>query len=47
MNYLGFFVESVTGGGEVTGRIHPISGKLRDATKPPIGAFAQAILLVK
>jgi hypothetical protein len=47
VNYLGFFVESVSGGGEVTGRIHPISGKLRDATNPPIGAFAQAILLVK
>ena len=47
MNYLGFFVEDVTGGGEVIGRIHPVSGRIRNPNNPAIGAFAQAILLVR
>ena len=47
VNYLGFFIEDVTGGGEVIGRVHPISGRVRNPTSPAIGAFAQAIMLVK
>jgi Flp pilus assembly protein TadG len=47
VNYLGFFVEDVTGGGDVIGRVHPISGRVRNPTNPAIGAFAQAIMLVK
>jgi hypothetical protein len=47
VNYLGFFVEDVTGSGEVTGRITPISGIVTSTGGPATGAFAQAILLVK
>jgi hypothetical protein len=48
VNYLGFFVEEVNGGGEVVGRIVPISGKFVVGNGgPPIGGFAQAIMLVK
>jgi Flp pilus assembly protein TadG len=47
VNYLGFFLEDVNGGGEVIGRVHPISGMIRDPNNPPIGAFAQAIILVR
>lgn len=47
VNYLGFFVEEVNGGGEVIGRVTPIVGKISGATGPAIGAFAQSIMLVK
>ena len=47
VNYLGFFVEDVTGAGEVTGRITPIGGLVTSTGGPATGAFAQAILLVK
>jgi hypothetical protein len=49
VNYLGFFVEEVNGGGEVIGRIAPITGRVTNpgAGGPPIGGFAQAIMLVK
>jgi hypothetical protein len=49
VNYLGFFVEDVNGGGEVMGRITPITGRVRTSggSGTPIGAFAQAIMLVK
>ncbi len=47
VNYLGFFVEEINGGGEVTGRITPITGKVVGTGGPAIGAFAQAIMLVK
>lgn len=47
VNYLGFFVEDVRGGGEIRGRIHPIGGLVSNPNNPPIGAFAQAIMLVK
>ena len=47
VNYLGFFVEEVNGGGEVIGRVTPIVGKVTGATGPAIGAFAQSIMLVK
>jgi len=49
VNYLGFFVEDVNGGGEVIGRITPITGRVRTSggSGTPIGAFAQAIMLVK
>lgn len=46
VNYLGFFVESISAG-EVIGRIHPISGRIRNPTDPYVGSFASAILLVK
>jgi Flp pilus assembly protein TadG len=47
VNYLGFFVEEVNGGGEVIGRITPITGRVTGTGGPAIGAFAQAIMLVK
>jgi hypothetical protein len=47
VNYLGFFVEDVNGGGEVIGRITPISGHVTGSGGPAIGAFAQSIMLVK
>jgi Flp pilus assembly protein TadG len=47
VNYLGFFVEDVTGGGDVTGRLTPITGKILPGGQPATGAFAQAIMLVK
>lgn len=48
VNYLGFFVEEVNGGGEVIGRITPITGRLSGRSGgPAIGAFSQAIMLVK
>lgn len=47
VNYLGFFVEEVNGGGEVIGRVTPIIGKVTGVTGPAIGAFAQSIMLVK
>ena len=47
VNYLGVFIEDVNGGGEVIGRITPIIGKLENTGGPPVGAFAQYIMLVK
>ena len=47
VNYLGFFVEGFNGGGELTGRIIPITGLVVPGGPPPTGAFAQAIMLVK
>jgi Putative Flp pilus-assembly TadE/G-like len=47
VNYLGFFIESYTAGGEITGRITPITGKIIPGGPPAVGAFAQAIMLVK
>jgi hypothetical protein len=47
VNYLGFFIERVTGGGDVTGRITPIMGKPTGGGPPPVGMFARAIVLVK
>ena len=47
VNYLGFFVEEVNGGGEVIGRITPITGRISGRTGPQVGAFARAIMLVK
>ena len=48
VNYLGFFVEEINGGGEVIGRITPITGRLsRGGSGPPVGAFARAIMLVQ
>jgi Flp pilus assembly protein TadG len=47
VNYLGFFIESVTGAGQVTGRISPISGKKVGNGPAPIGAFPRAIMIVK
>jgi hypothetical protein len=48
VNYLGFFIEDVTGGGDLTGRITPISGLIAAGGGPPAtGAFARAIRLVQ
>ena len=47
VNYLGFFVEEINGGGEVIGRITPITGRISGRGGPAVGAFAQAIMLVK
>ena len=47
VNYLGFFVEEVNAGGEVIGRITPITGKIVKGAPTPTGAFAAAIVLVK
>jgi Flp pilus assembly protein TadG len=47
VNYLGVFVEEVTGGGDVTGRITPITGRFVPGAPPPVGGFAQAIMLVQ
>ncbi len=47
VNYLGFFVEDINGGGEVIGRITPITGRISGRGGPATGAFAQAIMLVK
>jgi hypothetical protein len=47
VNYLGFFVEDVNGGGEIIGRVTPITGKYLSGAPNPSGSFAQAIMLVK
>ena len=48
VNYLGFFIEAVTGGGDITGRITPISGRISPGGGPlAIGAFARATRLVQ
>ena len=47
VNYLGFFVEEMNGGGEVIGRITPITGRFTGQGGPAIGGFAQAIMLVR
>jgi len=46
-NYLGFFVEGVNGGGDVTGRITPIGGLYKSNLGPATGAFPKVIRLVK
>ena len=48
VNYLGFFIEGVDGGGQVTGRITPITGLISGGGGPvPTGAFPMAIRLVE
>ena len=48
VNYLGFFIEEFNGGGEIIGRITPITGRRSPGGGPlPVGSFAQAIELVK
>ncbi|HZI78529.1 MAG TPA: pilus assembly protein TadG-related protein [Vicinamibacterales bacterium] len=47
VNYLGFFIESVDGGGAVRGRITPITGKFSKSAPSATGGFARAIMLVK
>jgi Flp pilus assembly protein TadG len=49
VNYLGFFIEEVNGGGEVIGRVTPITGTFTGnaGANGPIGGFAQAIMLVR
>jgi hypothetical protein len=45
-NYIGFFLEGVNGGGDVTGRITPITG-VRTGGPTPVGFFPKAIRLVR
>ena len=47
-NWIGFFIEGVTGGGDVHGYITPIGGNL-DKNSPPGApeAFAKVIVLVE
>jgi Flp pilus assembly protein TadG len=47
VNFLGFFIESVDGGGQVTGRVVPLLGKYSKGTPSATGGFAKAIMLVK
>lgn len=47
VNYLGFFIEDVNGGGQVIGRITPILGKLSGTGGPASGAFARVLMLVQ
>ncbi len=47
VNYLGFFVESITGAGDVTGRIIPVAGKVAANGPAANGAFPRAIMIVK
>jgi hypothetical protein len=47
-NYLGFFIEGMTGGGDVMGRITPISGLRSGGGGPvPTGIFPKVIRLVQ
>jgi hypothetical protein len=46
-NYLGFFIESVTVDGDITGRITPITGLVKGDAGPATGAFPRAIRLVQ
>jgi len=46
-NFIGFFVESVDGSGNVTGRITPIVGTRRSGTPPLVGMFPRSIRLVQ
>jgi hypothetical protein len=47
VNYLGFFVESVGGGGDVMGRIAPAVGQWKSTGPSAIGGFAKAIMMVQ
>jgi len=47
VNYLGFFIEDVTAGGDITGRITPISGLISAGGPVPVGGFARAVRLVQ
>lgn len=47
VNYLGLFIESITAGGQVTGRIMPILGKISGSGGPAIGGFARTLMLVQ
>jgi Flp pilus assembly protein TadG len=47
VNYLGFFIEGINGGGQVTGRITPITGLINVNGPSAGGAFAKVIRLVQ
>jgi hypothetical protein len=47
VNYLGFFVESVSGGGTVVGRIAPALGEVKQGGPSATGGFAKAITMVQ
>jgi Putative Flp pilus-assembly TadE/G-like len=47
VNYLGFFIESATGGGDVTGRITPILGHWNKNGPSATGGFARVVMLAQ
>lgn len=47
VNYLGFFIDSVSGGSAVTGYITPITGRYNPGGPVAIGGFARVIMLVR
>jgi hypothetical protein len=47
VNYLGFFVESVSGGGDVVGRIAPALGEYKAGGPSATGGFASAVMMVQ
>jgi hypothetical protein len=47
VNYLGFFIESMTGSGQVTGRITPVLGQYSKNAPNAAGGFARALMIVQ
>jgi hypothetical protein len=45
VNYLGFFIENVTGGGDVLGRIAPALGEYKAGGPSATGGFARAVMM--
>jgi|KBSMisStandDraft_5_1062788.scaffolds.fasta_scaffold33363_2 Flp pilus assembly protein TadG len=46
-NYLGFFIQSLSGAGEVVGRITPVTGLISGSAPTTVTAFPMAIRLVQ
>jgi hypothetical protein len=47
VGFLGFFIEGVNGGGDVTGRITPVLGKIIIGGPQLFNGFSQVVMLVK
>ena len=47
VGFLGFFIEGVNGGGDVTGRITPVLGKIIIGGPQVVSGFSQVVMLVK
>jgi Flp pilus assembly protein TadG len=47
VGFLGFFIESLNGGGDVTGRITPVLGKIILGGPQVTSGFSQVVMLVK
>jgi|KBSMisStaDraftv2_1062788.scaffolds.fasta_scaffold34780_4 hypothetical protein len=47
VNYLGFFIEDVKGGGDVIGRIAPALGEYKAGGPSATGGFARALMVVQ